>query len=40
MATIDKEVIINAPLDKIFSYVSKPSNLPQIWPSLVEIKNE
>ncbi len=40
MPTIDKEILVNAPLDKIFSYVSKPSNLPQIWPSLIEIKNE
>jgi uncharacterized protein YndB with AHSA1/START domain len=40
MVKIDKEIIINAPLEKIFDYVSKPSNLPQIWPSLVEIKNE
>jgi len=40
MATIDKEIIINAPPQKIFSYLSKPSNLPQIWPSVVEIKNE
>jgi uncharacterized protein YndB with AHSA1/START domain len=40
MAKIDKEIIVNAPLEKIFDYVSKPSNLPQIWPGLVEIKNE
>lgn len=40
MATIDKEIMINAPLEKIFEYVSKPSNLLQIWPSLIQIKNE
>jgi len=40
MARIDKEIIINAPLEKIFNYISKPSNLPQIWASLIEIKNE
>lgn len=40
MPIIDKEIFVNAPLEKIFSYVSKPSNLPQIWPSLIEIKNE
>ncbi len=40
MATINKEIIINAPLKKIFSYMSIPSNLPQIWPSLMVIKNE
>ena len=40
MATINKEIIINAPLKKIFNYMSKPSNLLQIWPSLMVIKNE
>lgn len=40
MAEINKEIIIDAPLQKIFAYVSKPSNLPEIWPSLVEITNE
>jgi uncharacterized protein YndB with AHSA1/START domain len=40
MAAINKEIIINAPLEKIFAYVSKPSNLPEIWPSLMQIKNE
>ena len=40
MATIYKEITINAPPQKIFSYLTKPSNLPQIWPSVVEIKNE
>jgi uncharacterized protein YndB with AHSA1/START domain len=40
MAVINKEIIINAPLEKIFSYLSKPSNLQKIWPSLMVIKNE
>jgi uncharacterized protein YndB with AHSA1/START domain len=40
MAAINKEVIINAPREEIFAYVSKPSNLPEIWPSLMQIKNE
>ena len=40
MATINKEITINAPLEKIFTYVSRPSNLPEIWPSLMQIKNE
>jgi ligand-binding SRPBCC domain-containing protein len=40
MATVNKEITINAPLEKIFSYLSKPSNLQQIWPSLMVIKNE
>ncbi len=40
MPKVDNEVIINAPVDHIFGYVSQPSNLKQIWPSLIEINNE
>jgi uncharacterized membrane protein len=38
MATIESSVTINAPIEKVFEY-SKPENLPEIWPSLVEVKN-
>ncbi|MFC2051285.1 SRPBCC family protein [Chloroflexota bacterium] len=37
MARLDKEVTIEAPLENIFGYISDPSNLPEIWPSLIEI---
>jgi uncharacterized membrane protein len=40
MPKVDNEVIINAPVQAIFDYVSQPSNLKQIWPSLIEINNE
>ena len=40
MTRIEKEITINAPLEKIYNFVIKPSNLPQIWPSLMLIKNE
>ncbi len=40
MPIIDHEIAINAPLEKIFNYVNKPSNLPQIWPSFIGVKNE
>ena len=39
MAKVDKEVWIEAPLEKIFDYVSYPSNMPEFWPSLMEIKD-
>ena len=39
MARIDKEILIKAPPQKIFSYLTQPSNLLQIWPSLFELKN-
>lgn len=37
MAKVEKEITLNAPIEKIFSYLSEPSNLPEIWPSLMEI---
>lgn len=40
MTEIDKELMINAPVEKIFTFVIKPSNLPRVWPSLIEIRNE
>ena len=40
MPKVDNEVIINAPVEKIYNYIAQPSNLQQIWPSLVEIKNQ
>lgn len=40
MVEINREVIIDAPLERTFAYVSRPGNLPEIWPSLILIKNE
>jgi uncharacterized membrane protein len=40
MPKVDNEIIINAPVQGIFDYISQPSNLQQIWPSLVEITNQ
>ena len=40
MPRVENEVIINASATQVFNYVSQPSNLPQIWPSLYEIKDE
>jgi uncharacterized protein YndB with AHSA1/START domain len=40
MTAIDKNVIISATPEKIFNFVIKPSNLLQIWPSLMQIKYE
>lgn len=39
MAKVDKEIWIEAPIEKIFGYISDPSNLPEFWPSLMEIKD-
>ena len=40
MTKVDTEIWIKAPEDKIFEYISDPSNLPEFWPSLVEIKDK
>jgi uncharacterized membrane protein len=37
MAKVRKEITINAPVEKVFSYVDDPTNQPEIWPSLVEV---
>ncbi len=38
MATVSKSITINAPIEKVFKYTAEQSNLPEIWPSLVENK--
>jgi uncharacterized membrane protein len=38
MPVVNKEVFINATSVEVFNFVSKPSNLLQIWPSLEEMK--
>ena len=37
MARIDKEIVVNSSIDRVFSYISKPSNWPEFWPSLIAI---
>jgi len=39
MAKTVKSITINAPVEKVFDYISEPTNLPEIWPSLVEVKD-
>lgn len=39
MAKLESSVTINAPMEKVFEYGSKPENLPEFWPSMIEIKN-
>ena len=38
MATYKVSIKINAPVEKVFEYCI-PENLPEIWPSMVEVKN-
>jgi len=39
MAEMQKTITINAPVEKVFGYVNEPTNLPGIWPSMVEVKD-
>lgn len=39
MAKITKMINIDAPVDKVFSFMNNPGNLPEIWPSMVEVKD-
>ena len=37
MKTLERTVLINAPVEKVFSYLDEPQHLPEIWPSLIEV---
>jgi len=39
MIKAGSSITINAPVKKIFDYLSEPTNQPEIWPSLMEIKD-
>lgn len=39
MKTLERSIVIAAPPEKVFSYLDEPQNLPEIWPSLVEVTN-
>ena len=37
MAKVETTITITAPVEKIFNYIQEMTNLPEIWPSLVQI---
>jgi len=39
MAKLKKTITINAPVEKVFGYWQKPTNLLEVWPSMVEVKD-
>jgi len=39
MAIVKKSITINAPTEKVFEYIIEPTNLLEIWPSMIEAKN-
>jgi len=38
MAKFTRDVLIHAPVDKVFKYHSDPTNQPEYWPSMLEVK--
>jgi uncharacterized protein YndB with AHSA1/START domain len=40
MATLKRSITINAPAEKVFEYGIEPTNLLEIWPSMIEVKNK
>ncbi|HEY5157267.1 MAG TPA: SRPBCC family protein [Anaerolineales bacterium] len=39
MAKMTKSVTINAPVDKVFTFMRDPNNMPEIWPGMVLVKD-
>jgi ligand-binding SRPBCC domain-containing protein len=39
MATLKNSIVIHAPVEKVFAYMDEPTNLLEIWPSMVDIRN-
>ncbi|MCJ7662314.1 MAG: SRPBCC family protein [Anaerolineales bacterium] len=36
MASIKKSITIDAPVEKIYEFINEPTNLLEVWPSMVE----
>lgn len=39
MAKVKKTITINAPVEKVFAFMAEPTNLPSVWPSMVEVRD-
>lgn len=39
MVTIERSIVIEAPPETVFDYMSDPAHMPEIWPSMVEVKD-
>lgn len=39
MAKITKTIEIDAPVERVFELMANPNNLPEVWPSMVEVSN-
>lgn len=36
---LERITLIDAPIEKVFSYYADPRNQPEIWPSMIEVKD-
>jgi uncharacterized membrane protein len=39
MVKIQKTITMHAPVEKVFAFFDDPTKLPEIWPSMVEVKD-
>lgn len=39
MTTIQKDITIELPIDKVYKYVDDPTHFPEFWPSMIEVKD-
>ena len=39
MVKLKKDIHINAPVEEVFDFLTEPTNLPEIWPSMLKVKN-
>jgi hypothetical protein len=39
MQRIQKTIDIGAPTQRIFEFITQPTNLPGVWPSLIDVSN-
>jgi len=39
MAKITRSISINAPVEKVYAFMTDPTNLPEVWPSMIEVKD-
>jgi uncharacterized membrane protein len=39
VAKIKKSISIHVPVDEVYRYFEEPENLPEIWPSIIEVSD-
>ena len=39
MVKLHKSITIHAPVERVYAFMDDPSHLPEVWPSMVEVKD-